>query len=195
MRTTFLMIVGVSMLLVAVLVIPISPQITQAEEPALAVRLTEEGDRVYLASEIEGMDFQDYGEVELVVRHIAGTDVYPVETIEKIDFIWDTSGIDTPEEIAALTKVFHLFQNQPNPFSPDTRIGFVLPRAGMTEIVVYDVGGRLIRTLLKQEREAGAHTVEWDGLDDSGERVAGGVYFYQLNAPGVEEARRMILLP
>ena len=55
--------------------------------------------------------------------------------------------------------------------------------------------GRLIRTLVNEDREAGPHTVTWNGLDDSGKRVSGGVYFYSLQAPGVNEGRRMILLP
>jgi len=44
-------------------------------------------------------------------------------------------------------------------------------------------------------REAGRHAVHWDGRDDGGQKVAGGVYFYRLKATGVEESRRMVLLP
>jgi flagellar hook assembly protein FlgD len=49
--------------------------------------------------------------------------------------------------------------------------------------------------VVKDTREAGRHTASWDGRDDAGEKVGSGTYFYQLIAPGVEESRRMILLP
>jgi flagellar hook assembly protein FlgD len=89
----------------------------------------------------------------------------------------------------------HLFQNQPSPFSPETRISFDLPQAGPVELVIYGVNGRLIRRLVKDARPAGRHTASWNGRDDAGEKVGSGIYFYQLTALGVEESRRMILLP
>jgi hypothetical protein len=100
-----------------------------------------------------------------------------------------------PRDAAALVKAVHLFQNQPNPFSPETRIAFDLPKSGPVELVIYSVNGRLIRRLVKDTREAGRHTASWDGRDDAGEKVGSGIYFYQLIATGVDESRRMILLP
>jgi flagellar hook assembly protein FlgD len=92
-------------------------------------------------------------------------------------------------------KAVHLFQNQPNPFSPETSIAFNLPMAGPVELVIYGVNGRRIRGLVKDTREVGRHTASWDGRDDAGEKVSSGIYFYQLTAAGAAESRRMILLP
>ncbi len=93
-----------------------------------------------------------------------------------------------------MIKAVHLFQNQPNPFSPKTQIRFELPQAGRVELEIYGVNGRLIRTLVNQEHDDGSHLVNWDGLNESGRKVPGGVYFYNLTAPGIKESRRMILL-
>jgi flagellar hook assembly protein FlgD len=60
---------------------------------------------------------------------------------------------------------------------------------------IYGVDGRWIRGLVDDVRGAGPHSVVWDGRDNAGRRVPGGVYFYALTAPGIAESRRMILLP
>ena len=63
------------------------------------------------------------------------------------------------------------------------------------ELGIYSVSGRLIRRLVKDTREAGPHSVTWDGRDGAGLKVSSGIYFYQLTASGTKESRRMILLP
>jgi hypothetical protein len=130
------------------------------------------------------------------VRTWGRSDRYPAAAVAKIVFRWlDPAGIKDPTNAAALLHVVHLLQNQPNPFSPETRITFDLPKAGPVQLLVYSVSGRLIRRLANDTREAGRHTACWDGRDDAGEKAGSGIYFYQLVAPGVEESRRMILLP
>ncbi len=83
---------------------------------------------------------------------------------------------------------------RPNPFNPSTAIGYTLRRAGSAEVAVYDVSGRRVRVLTTGPATAGYHEVHWDGRDDSGRRVASGVYFYQLRAVGVVETKKMVLL-
>ncbi len=168
----------------------------RADEPMLAVRLTGVESAIYAVGEIERIAFQTYyEEEELLVVHSGGTDHYPTESIVRIEFLWDFSSVEDPKDAAALIDAIHLFQNQPNPFSPETQIRFELPQAGEVELGIYSPDGRLVRTLVAGERPAGRHTLRWDGLDDAGRRVSGGVYFYSLRAPGIEESRRMILLP
>ncbi len=88
-----------------------------------------------------------------------------------------------------------VLENFPNPFNPNTliRYGFE-PPGGHTTLAIYDVHGRRVRTLVNEYQPAGVHTVVWDGRDNAGMKVASGVYFYRLTAPGVEETRRMVLL-
>jgi len=90
--------------------------------------------------------------------------------------------------------VTDLGQNHPNPFNPKTRIEFNLAKPGVARLSVYDVSGRLIKTLVQGDLPAGPQTVYWDGTASSGQSVATGVYFYRLEADGQNFSRRMVLL-
>ncbi len=169
------------------------PSGAQADEPHLAVRLSGGDSAVYALGDIERIGFEDQD--TLVVVTGSGPESFATETIVRIEFLWTPASAEDPAGAAGLVKALHLFQNQPNPFSPQTRIGFELPGNGSVELSIYAPDGRLVRTLLDGQREAGHHTVRWDGRDDSGRRASGGVYFYILRAPGIEESRQMILLP
>lgn len=88
-----------------------------------------------------------------------------------------------------------LFQNVPNPFNPTTQISFDLAQGGKVSLRIYDVAGRLVRTLIDKEMAAGrSHTVVWNGLDDQNGRVASGVYFYRLDAVGVSLTKKMVVM-
>jgi hypothetical protein len=90
---------------------------------------------------------------------------------------------------------FALRQNHPNPFSvANTSISFSIPRADRATLQVFDVQGRLVRTLLDGAMDAGAHTVTWNGRNDSDREVSSGVYFYRLQAGEESATRKAILL-
>ena len=83
----------------------------------------------------------------------------------------------------------------PNPFNPVTRIAYSVKEAGPVMIEVYNVAGRVVRTLLDTEADAGTSGfVVWDGTNDGGERCASGVYFYRIAAPGFTTSRKMVML-
>ncbi len=85
--------------------------------------------------------------------------------------------------------------NFPNPFNPQTSIGFRLPEAATVSLEVYDLAGRLIRSIVRDEAiREGFHSVVWDGRDTSGLPTASGVYFYRLDAGDYSETRRMVLI-
>ncbi len=91
--------------------------------------------------------------------------------------------------------VVELDGNYPNPFNPMTSIHFRLPESMPVQLRVYDVSGRLMRTLLAdQVMPAGLNEVVWDGKDSSGRGAASGIYFYQLEADKLVMTKRMILL-
>ncbi len=87
-----------------------------------------------------------------------------------------------------------LVGNAPNPFNPKTTIFFVLDEPGIASIRVYDIAGRGVATLPLGELGAGQHQAEWSGLNDGGQAMASGVYFYTLEALGETHSRRMILV-
>jgi hypothetical protein len=83
----------------------------------------------------------------------------------------------------------------PNPFNPVTKIAYSVKDGGPVVIEVYNVAGRVVRTLLDTELESGASGyVVWDGTDDAGGRCASGVYFYRIAAPGFTTSRKMVML-
>lgn len=87
-----------------------------------------------------------------------------------------------------------LEQNYPNPFNPETRIEFALPSSGNVRLIVYNLLGREVRTLVSTVLAAGQHTINWDSRDDAGQAVASGVYFYRLEAGDHTMTRKMMLL-
>ena len=111
-------------------------------------------------------------------------------TYDVITLVIDVNGTG----IEGVEPRFALAQNAPNPFRAGTRIAFELPVPAVSELVVYNVAGRRVATLVDGPLPAGPHTVEWNGRDDSGRRMSSGIYFYRLTAGDREHARRMILL-
>lgn len=93
-----------------------------------------------------------------------------------------------------LPAVAILSQNAPNPFNPRTTIRCDLPTAGTARLAIYDVAGRLVRTLADGGMAAGAHEVIWDGCDDAGRGQSLGSYLARLAFGGRTETSRMMLI-
>lgn len=94
---------------------------------------------------------------------------------------------------------FSLMQNYPNPFNPSTEIIYGVPEMASVRITVVDVLGREVSTLADGPAGAGSHTVSWNGLDASGQRVGSGVYFCLIRALGqtgkeFSQTRKMVLV-
>ena len=104
------------------------------------------------------------------------------------------TGPSDPVTGAPRALINSLSQNYPNPFNPATTIAFSLAEKGHVAINVYDVGGRLVRTLANEARDAGSHTVSWDGRDGNGAPVSSGVYFYKLVSGRFSQTKKMVLL-
>ncbi|MBD3349020.1 MAG: T9SS type A sorting domain-containing protein [Candidatus Eisenbacteria bacterium] len=99
-----------------------------------------------------------------------------------------------PENERGLPATFTLRQNAPNPFNPVTTIRYELPVDSDVLVSVYNVAGKLVRTLVDGRVEAGYHRAVWDGTDEKGRSVASGVYMYRLTAGGHRSRRMMVLL-
>ena len=102
-----------------------------------------------------------------------------------------TTGIDDAEIIPS---TFTLAQNYPNPFNPRTTIQFSLESREQVTIEIFNSLGQKVRTLLNESRGAGAHTVEWNGMDDGGNEVSTGVYLYRLVAGEMAQTKKMVLV-
>ena len=87
-----------------------------------------------------------------------------------------------------------LEQNYPNPFNPQTTIAYSLKERGRVKIDVYNVNGELVKTLLDENRDAGADKVTWNGTNNANQPVSSGVYFYKLVANNFAQTKKMVLL-
>jgi len=107
----------------------------------------------------------------------------------------DNLEVITPSPTASpVARRFALAQNTPNPFNPMTEIQFELPERIPVHLQVFDLRGRLVRTLVDGPREAGLQRVTWDGRDARGARVASGVYLYRIQAGDWVDQRKMTLV-
>ena len=88
-----------------------------------------------------------------------------------------------------------LYQNSPNPFRSATTIKFSLSLPVHASLKVYDTSGSLVKTLEAGTMDAGVHTVVWDGTDEVGSDVGGGVYFYKLSAGDYNLTNKMVVMP
>ncbi|MFN0150132.1 MAG: FlgD immunoglobulin-like domain containing protein [bacterium] len=87
-----------------------------------------------------------------------------------------------------------LLQNSPNPFRSSTTLHFSLPRPQEAQVSVFDVSGRLVRTLVDRRLAGGEHQMTWDGTDQSGRAVTSGTYFYKLITPERNLTRKMSVI-
>jgi hypothetical protein len=89
---------------------------------------------------------------------------------------------------------YTLVQNYPNPFNPSTVIQYTIPRTCNVSLVVHNVLGQVIKTLVNEYVAPGTYSVQWHGRTDAGIQVASGVYFYTLRAGDCAKTQRMILM-
>jgi hypothetical protein len=106
------------------------------------------------------------------------------------EFGIDSEHVGTPEAITA----YHLAQNYPNPFNPITTIDYQIPIRSRVSLKIFDVSGKLVRTLVDEYEGVGSHVALWDGKDGSGKAVASSIYFYELRAGDYRQTKRMVLL-
>ena len=102
------------------------------------------------------------------------------------------TGVDAPD--ATIPVRFKLFQNYPNPFNPSTAISYQLSAASEVVLEIYSISGQQIKTLVSGKQAAGSHSVLWDGTDESGLRVASGVYLLTMRAGEFVQARKLTLM-
>jgi len=105
------------------------------------------------------------------------------------------TGIEGRDETAvAWPEQLTLGQNYPNPFNASTTIGYHLPQDGHVEMALYNTLGQRVRLLVDEVRPAGNHQVTWDGTDERGHQVASGLYFCRMQAGGLTQTTKMILM-
>jgi tartrate-resistant acid phosphatase type 5 len=131
---------------------------------------------------------------ELVVLRFAGTASVQISRAEARSSANSVLGLTVKGPEKEIPTVFALDQNYPNPFNPTTTIQFELPSQANVEVRVYNLLGEEVVTLVNEVREAGVHTVVWNGMNNAGVQVTSGIYFYRMKAGSFTAIKKMVLL-
>ena len=108
---------------------------------------------------------------------------------------WNANPTDVPiQHDPTVPTKFALHPAYPNPFNPSTTISFDLPKREAVKLTVFDITGRVVRTLLDKQLAAGTHHVTWDGKNEAGHPVASGVYLFRLSTPDYRQTVKGTLL-
>ena len=87
-----------------------------------------------------------------------------------------------------------LHQNYPNPFNPITTLRYNVPEKILVSISIFDISGNLIKMLVNEVKSAGFYSARWDAINDKGQPISAGVYFYKIQAGNFGDTKKMILL-
>ena len=133
------------------------------------------------------LEFGYYESKILVENIITGQkDSVKVElTVEEVNVSIDQSNIPS---------IFSLTQNYPNPFNPNTQIGYALPKEEYVTLLIFDLLGREVITLVDELQSPGYRTINWNGMDNLGNNSGAGMYFYIISAGDFRQTKKMVLL-
>jgi uncharacterized repeat protein (TIGR02543 family) len=119
---------------------------------------------------------------------VVGVEIKPHSTVSKRTVFAENANS------AAAPSAYQLYQNYPNPFNAQTRIQYALPEAAQVSLVIYNIHGRKVRTLVDARQPAGWQHVLWTGTDDLNQTVGSGVYLIRLEAGSHKMTQRILLV-
>ena len=108
------------------------------------------------------------------------------------EFVLNNTLLSTDSKI--IPEVFALHQNYPNPFNPVTSLRYDLPEDGLVNITIYDMMGRIVKTLVNSSQTAGYKSISWNAANDRNESVSAGLYLYTIQAGEFRQTKKMVLL-
>ena len=164
--------------------------------------------------EIPALYTAEIGETMLLIPHSSASALLEVAGFQSLTCDWTvyaTDGLDTTmsNEVRTLfidarpvlsiddllvPEVFALHQNYPNPFNPTTTINYDIPESQLVTIMIYDIMGREIKSLVNEYQELGFKSVRWDATDNFGRAVSAGMYVYTIQAGDFRQVKKMVLL-
>ena len=102
-----------------------------------------------------------------------------------------TTGVNNV--VSNIPQTYKLEPNYPNPFNPVTHIHYQIPENGRVKLTVYNILGKLVKTLVNQYQTSGYYHVSWDAKNEFGEDLTSGIYIYQLESNNFKTYHKMIL--
>ena len=175
-----------------------------ATSTELAWDEAQEGDFNYFS--VYGSSASHFDESVVLIGYTIGTemdvseDIYTYYHVTATDFAGNEGDASSLENVYAglpkaedLPAVHALRQNQPNPLEASTAIAFDLPKPGVVNLRIFDVEGRLVRTLTDGAWPAGRHSVIWHGYDGKGNMAGSGIYFVRMEAADFTAKSKLLL--
>ena len=98
------------------------------------------------------------------------------------------------EEPNIMPAKFDLHQNYPNPFNPSTNIKFDLAENSHVSITIFNLVGQKVSTLVNRSLDSGSYTITWNGLDNNGNQLPSGMYFYEMRTPSYQSIKKLVLV-
>ena len=132
----------------------------------------------------------------------AGSDYYTINynfftgaSVKRLGNKSTVTAIDNQSSDLSMVKGFGLVSNYPNPFNPSTTISFTLPRRNQVSLIIYNILGEKVRTLLdNKEMSQGVKNIQWNGKNSEGNTLASGVYLYRISSSDYSVTKKMMLL-
>jgi len=134
------------------------------------------------SGEVELFSFTCSGEMSLISVEAVDSEIRN----RKTNIIQNNTNIYPSE--------FALCQNYPNPFNPETEIKYTLAKGKRVKLVIYNMLGQRVKTLVDGYQTAGNKLTHWDGKDENGDEVGSGIYFYKIQAGDFRASKKMVLL-
>ncbi len=161
----------------------------QSYQESVIYEDTGQNDALFGVAKIASADLDNDGRGELVLSSFSLNRIKPhVQVLEH----GAVSSLDDPG--AAIPGEARLYPSFPNPFNPQTNIHFFIPKTDRVEMHVFDITGRLVRSLINREMAAGWHTIKWDGLDQNGALLSSGTYILQMLSGDLMLSQKLTLL-
>jgi Secretion system C-terminal sorting domain len=131
---------------------------------------------------------------ETMTINFSNGDTMEFDTSEilEITFGPDVSVEEMVEFISQIPIKF--IKNYPNPFNPVTTISFEIGESGKAQVEIFNAKGQKVKTLLDDNLDIGAHSVDWTGNDSNNKRVSSGIYFYKVSVNGKQKIKKMLML-
>ena len=89
---------------------------------------------------------------------------------------------------------YTLYQNYPNPFNPVTKLTYDIPEGTFVSLNIFNMMGKVVKTLVNEEQEKGRKIVEWDATNNNGNKVSSGMYFYNMQTSEFSQTKKMLFL-
>jgi len=156
----------------------------------------------YSAQGLGGQVIAVYPEYDLVIGAQSEIDWYNYDDthvdllnyrIHDIALMFENLQLNNDNDVQSPSS-FKLYSNYPNPFNPVTTLRYDLPEDGLVNITIYDMMGRVVKTLVNSSQIAGYKSIQWNATNDRNELVSAGLYLYTIQAGEFRQTRKMVLL-